>query len=113
MKICKHKAKYKHSQWFYYLRPKRLTLMSSPPIYKWLFWVISLDKKEYREFLHKRGQNTFIYCPKCDLELISSESWKSIKEDGTEVFKCKNCGFESIWNFDLPCPTLLEKGEEE
>lgn len=34
-----HKAKYKNSQWYNYLIPKRLTLKSNPPVYKWLWFV--------------------------------------------------------------------------
>ena len=111
MKIGIHKVKYRHSQWFYYLKPKRLTFMFAPPIYKWLFWVIRLNKEEYEKVLHKKGQHTFIYCPKCDLELISSQSWFYRKKDGTEVYMCKNCGTKSLWDFDCVVPILL-KGEK-
>lgn len=40
MVIGIHKTKYKHSQWYYYIIPKRLTLKCNPPIYKWLCFVI-------------------------------------------------------------------------
>lgn len=39
-KIGIHKAKYYRSQWYHYIKPKRLTLKYEPAIYKWLFWVI-------------------------------------------------------------------------
>ena len=39
-----HKARYRHSQWYYYIKPKRLTLKHSVPIYKWLFWVFCWSK---------------------------------------------------------------------
>lgn len=41
LKIGIHKAKYLKSEWYYYWYPRRLTLKHNPPIYKWLFWVIS------------------------------------------------------------------------
>ena len=45
MKIGIHKARYRHSQW-YYIIPKRLTLKSNPAIYKWLWFVIDLSKED-------------------------------------------------------------------
>ena len=36
-----HKAKHWHSQWYYYIIPKRLTLCCNPGVYKWLWWVWS------------------------------------------------------------------------
>lgn len=39
MKIGIHKAKHLNSEWYHFIKPKRLTLKSNPPIYKWLFWV--------------------------------------------------------------------------
>lgn len=32
-------------KWYQYWFPRRLTLKSNPPIYKWLWWYISLDKE--------------------------------------------------------------------
>ena len=46
MKIGIHKARYRHSQWYYYIIPKRLTLKSNPAIYKWLWFVIDLSKED-------------------------------------------------------------------
>jgi hypothetical protein len=37
MKIGRHKV----HKWYKYIIPKRLTLKSNPPIYKWMFWYIS------------------------------------------------------------------------
>lgn len=111
MDIHIHKAKYKYNSWYYYLLPRRITLLSSPPIYKWLFWVIRLNKQEYEKILHKKGQNTFIYCPRCDLELISSHSHLYSK-NGLEIFKCRQCYIKSNWDFTTPVPILVEKVEE-
>lgn len=46
LKIGIHRAKYYHSQWYYYIIPRRLTLKCNPPIYKWLWFVISYKKGE-------------------------------------------------------------------
>ena len=48
MKIGIHKAKYRHSQWYYYLTPKRITLKSNPPLYKWLWFIIDFSKEDKR-----------------------------------------------------------------
>lgn len=44
LKIGIHRAKYYHSQWYYYILPRRLTLRGNPPIYKWLWFVIGCEK---------------------------------------------------------------------
>ena len=106
MKIAIHKAKYRHSQWYYYLKPKRLTLSSNPAIYKWLFWTIALNKEEYQKLRLRQGQRTFIYCPKCDNELISSNSF--VKDTDFVYYKCINCGAKSKWDFDFLTPILVE-----
>lgn len=41
IKIGRHKL-YNKKVWRYLL-PKRLTLKSNPPIYKWLWWFISIE----------------------------------------------------------------------
>jgi hypothetical protein len=43
-----HKIKYFHSEWYYYLIPKRLTLKCNRPIYKWLIWVFSFKQESPR-----------------------------------------------------------------
>lgn len=105
MKIGIHSRK---SDWYKYLKPKRLTLKHNPPIYKWLIWYIALDKKEYSKLKNKKGQNTFVYCPICDNELISSNS--IVKDTDYVYYKCKNCGHEGEFYFDAPCPILVKEG---
>lgn len=34
-----HNAKYLKSEWYNYIKPRRLTLDQNPPVYKWLIWV--------------------------------------------------------------------------
>lgn len=43
MKIGIHRARYRHSQWYYYLIPKRITLKCNPPLYKWLWFIIDFS----------------------------------------------------------------------
>ena len=42
-----HKAKYKNSQWFNYIKPVWLNSISweqgDPKIYKWLWWAICVE----------------------------------------------------------------------
>ena len=45
LKIGIHRAKYYHNKWYYYIIPRRLTLKCNPPIYKWLWFVISYEKE--------------------------------------------------------------------
>lgn len=97
--------------WYHYIIPKQITLFSPKPIFRWLFWVYDMDKQQYRDYLRKHNkQHTFIYCPKCDMELISSNAVieHDLKKDPYEYFVCKSCGTLSKWNFDLPCPILLQ-----
>ncbi len=53
LKIGIHRAKYYHSQWYYYIIPKRLTLKCNPPIYKWLCFVIGYERGK-RDVKNKR-----------------------------------------------------------
>lgn len=90
--------------WYKYLLPKQLT--KTEPIFRWLFWVYKLDRKEYQEKLHKEGQNTFVYCPKCNTELISSNSF--VEDTDFVYYKCANCSTMTKWDFDFLCPILVE-----
>ena len=108
-KWCKYK--YGKNKWWKYLRMKRITLKSSPPLYRWLFWIWQPNKDEYQKLKYKEGQRTFIYCPHCNEELISQEKAfikHDLSIDPSEYFYCQNCYTLSQWNFDAPCP-MLEK----
>ena len=59
--------------------------------------------------LHRRGQKTFIYCPRCGTELISTDCF--VKDIDLVYYKCKCCGLETGWDFDAPVPILIKKGE--
>ena len=55
LKIGIHRAKDYHSQWYYYIIPKRLTLKCNPPIYKWLCFVIGYERGK-RDVKNKRTE---------------------------------------------------------
>lgn len=56
----------------------------------------------------KTKQTCFVYCPQCNTELISSNSFISDKNFVT--YKCKNCKEVSEWDFDsFPIPVLIKK----
>ena len=73
-----------------------------------LFRKMQIRIKSYAcESRYKKSQKTFVYCPKCNNELISSQSFVS---DGEFVtYKCKGCGEVSNWDFDtFPIPVLIK-----
>lgn len=55
------------------------------------------------------NQGTFCWCH-CGNELCSSNSYVDLMNDINrfEYFKCSVCGRESKWDFDAPCPILIE-----
>ena len=55
----------------------------------------------------KKKQTTFVYCPKCNNELVKNGDL--IKDTDFVYYKCNKCGHESKWDFDTPCPILLEE----
>jgi len=61
--------------------------------------------------IDRYNSNTTIYCPKCDNELIHSDSHTGSGlmgiQDGFEFYKCSNCKHESRWDFDCIVPILL------
>lgn len=63
------------------------------------------NKQKFEEKQLKKGQSCFCYCD-CGNELISSNSL--VKDIDYVYFKCVKCGKESKWNFDTPCPILVE-----
>lgn len=54
---------------------------------------------------HFYNQRTFVWCPVCNQDLVSSNS---ISEDTDYVYyQCSNCNTKSKWNFDCICPILI------
>lgn len=100
----------KYNKWYKYLKPKRISY--DYPIYQWLCFECRLDKEEYQKKVVSKGKRySFIYCPKCDADLIENNSFT---EDTDYVYyRCTNCGTESIWDFDVPCPILVSTNYKE
>ena len=68
--------------------------------------VIISNKKDEK---YRRQQNTYVYCPKCNNELVKNGNL--IKDTDFVYYKCSKCGHESKWYFDAPCPILV-KGDK-
>ena len=64
------------------------------------------EKQKFEEKQLKKGQSCFCYCG-CGNELISSNSL--IKDTDFVYCKCSKCGKKSKWDFDCPCPVLLNE----
>lgn len=61
----------------------------------------------YKIHMYKREkQRTYVYCPKCNNELVKNGNL--IKDTDFVYYKCSKCGHESKWDFDTPCPILIE-----
>jgi len=70
---------------------------------------IPLLEKDIFEKEHP-NQHLFIYCPNYNNELSSSNSF--ISENGVKYI-CSKCKTETLWDFDSPCPILLEVDNKE
>lgn len=68
---------------------------------------LSMKEKIKQWYLMRfKKQRTFIYCPKCHNELISSDSFVEDK-GGIVKYKCEKCGNISFWDFiHYPIPYL-------
>lgn len=59
---------------------------------------------------NKHEQYTFIYCPRCNVELIKNGLFITDK-DGIVQYGCPNCGITSFWDFaHYPAPMLRTCG---
>ena len=65
MKIGRHKW----GKWHKYIIPKRLTLKSNPPIYKWLWWYISFKCQHKVTIAINEEGHAGIYCVDCEEQL--------------------------------------------
>lgn len=63
------------------------------------------ERQKFQEKQLKKGQYTFCYC-ECGNELISNKC--CIRDTDYVYFKCNKCGKISKWDFDAPCPILIE-----
>lgn len=64
----------------------------------------------YKYKKEREKQRTHVYCPKCRNELIANGNL--IKDTDFVYYKCSKCGHESKWDFDTPCPILIEGGDK-
>ena len=56
----------------------------------------------------KKKQYTFIYCPKCNKDLIKNGHFIE-DNDGIIKYKCAKCGEISFWDFaNFPVPMLRD-----
>lgn len=69
----------------------------------WAFVIVKIEDKKYSNY--KKQQRTHVYCPKCNNELVKNGNL--IRDTDFVYFKCSKCGHESKWDFDAPCPILI------
>ena len=95
----------KYNRWYKYLLPKRIC--HDYPIYQWLCFTWRINKEKYQQKVVNKGiRSSFIYCPNCDADLIENNSF--IEDTDFVYYECTNCGTKSKWDFDAPCPILLD-----
>lgn len=62
-------------------------------------------------FKRKPKQSTYCYCPKCNNELVSSNSFVE-DNDGIVKYRCSKCGEITFWDFiHYPVPFLRTCGD--
>ena len=88
--------------WYKDLIPKRMNpkMKGRETIIGWLGHIFYFEKN--------KEQKTFIYCPICRTELISTNSYIGSDENNLEHFKCSVCRAHTEWSFDEPCPVLIK-----
>lgn len=98
---------YNYKKWYKQLKPRFINpkMKGRPRIIGWLGFIF------YNEKHLKEEQTTYVYCPRCHTELISTNSYYGQDEKGLEHFKCTICKTHSIWDFDTPTPVLIDKEE--
>jgi len=65
-------------------------------------------------FKRKKKQTTYLFCPQCDNELVSSNSYRTqIEKPNTciWVFECSKCNHKSYWRPDI-APVVILCNEE-
>lgn len=72
---------------------------------------VKCGKKTNKDIFDIKSKNlssrTYCWCPNCNHDLVGNKSF--IDDEDYIYFKCKNCGHESAWDFDLPCPEPVEQ----
>lgn len=63
--------------------------------------------------INKRRQHTFVYCPRCNNELVKNGQYIE-DNNGIIKYRCSKCGIISLWDFvDFPVPYLRTCGDCE
>ncbi len=58
----------------------------------------------------KKKQYTFVYCPRCNNELVKNGQFIE-DNDGIVKYRCSKCGIISFWDFgNFPVPMLRTCG---
>lgn len=74
-------------------------------------WSIMLDF--IFKHINKNKQHTFIYCPKCENEMIKNGQFIE-DNDGIVKYRCSKCWTVSFWDFgNFPVPMLRTCGHCE
>lgn len=70
--------------------------------------------KAREELKRYNNQGTKCFCPCCDNELCSSNSWIASQDKRLDIefYKCSKCGVASKWDFGAPCPILIESSRK-
>lgn len=63
----------------------------------------------YKYQNRKNKQRTWVFCPECKVDLCSNDSL--IYDDEEVVYKCKDCGNVSFWNFDIAPVAVLIRSD--
>ena len=74
----------------------------------WSFVIVKIENKKYLNY--KKQQNTHVYCPICNNELVKNGNL--IRDTDFVYYRCSKCGHKSKWDFDTPCPILIEEDGE-
>ena len=69
------------------------------------YW-LKETKYALRMWWKTRKQTTWCWCPVCKNELCATDSF--IKDTDFVYFECSRCKTKSKWDFDLPCPFLID-----
>ena len=54
----------------------------------------------------RHKQHTFIYCPRCNNEMIKNGRYIGVHK-GLAIYECNRCGDITHWLFETPAPILI------
>jgi hypothetical protein len=104
LKDWKWYRKWKGGIW-YYVRPYD-NLYSFQHVRYWINRNPLYNEVILKHEIHKTAQQTFIFCQKCGIEMVSNNY--CVKDEELVHYECRNCGNTSEYNFDIaPVPILI------